>query len=623
MTDTLRAGSVFEMDGDIWIIRSFKNLKVVNARSLTTNAVKEIKLVKIDAPLPTVGGQAPTIENFLNADGEKTDAWREIERISAGLSEVTNAPGRTTSDVKTAAKKLDFSLAKTYRLIRELEKTGRLTSLTRKKRNDIGKTRLDKKIEHAVALVIEKHWLTNQKKTVAAVYEELLRYCRAHKLSPPNRDTLERRIKALPRFESTESREGTSAALPHRLGKGSLQGADYPYAVIQIDHTRVDLELVDSVERKPIGKPWITVAIDVYSRMCVGWYVSFDPPGALATGLTIANLILPKDQQMAEIGVHYEWLCQGIPGIILCDNAGEFRGKMLEMACQNLRFELRFRKVNQPQYGAYIERYQGTLMKWIHALPGTTKSNVKERGSNSTKPVVTLEEFEKLLANLILGKYHYKGHSGLGKRAPVDYYRDAIFGTDEVPPIGISPTPADPERLRLDLLPAEMRTIQPDGVEIDKISYMDDVLKRWLGARDEKHPTMSRKFIFRRDPRNIGKIFFFDPKLNIYLKIPYADRRRRSISLWRLRAVRAWLKVQGTAEKDINEEVIFKALDAIDDIVAAAVKKGKATKKMLLNKEREIKHAKSPAASYPATARTSASPVEDESDEDPSSFLID
>ncbi|WP_281241897.1 hypothetical protein [Celeribacter baekdonensis] len=36
-----------------------------------------------------------------------------------------------------------------------------------------------------------------------------------------------------------------------------------PLEVVQIDHTLADIILVDQVERKPLARPWVTLAIDV------------------------------------------------------------------------------------------------------------------------------------------------------------------------------------------------------------------------------------------------------------------------------------------------------------------------------------------------------------------------
>lgn len=41
--------------------------------------------------------------------------------------------------------------------------------------------------------------------------------------------------------------------------------------VVQIDHTRVDAIVVDETHRLPIGRPWLTLAVDVATRVVVGF----------------------------------------------------------------------------------------------------------------------------------------------------------------------------------------------------------------------------------------------------------------------------------------------------------------------------------------------------------------
>src|SRR5690606_15997941 len=70
---------------------------------------------------------------------------------------------------------------------------------------------------------------------------------------------------------------------------GKFPNADFPLAVVQIDHTPADIILVDDKHRKPIGRPWLTLAIDVYSRMIVGYYLSFDAPSATSIAMCVAH----------------------------------------------------------------------------------------------------------------------------------------------------------------------------------------------------------------------------------------------------------------------------------------------------------------------------------------------
>ncbi|MDB5888026.1 MAG: transposase [Rhodocyclales bacterium] len=101
----------------------------------------------------------------------------------------------------------------------------------------------------------------------------------------------------------------------------------------------------------------------------------------------------------------------------------------------------------------------GTLMSAIHALPGTTFSNPREKEdyNSSGQAALTLEELDTWLAHRILGEYHNAVHSELGC-PPLKQYFDGILGTDDAPGISAVPIAIDPERLRIDFLPYEGRT---------------------------------------------------------------------------------------------------------------------------------------------------------------------
>ncbi len=45
-----------------------------------------------------------------------------------------------------------------------------------------------------------------------------------------------------------------------------------PLELVQIDHTLVDVVVVDELARKPIGRPWVTLAINVATRAVLGFH---------------------------------------------------------------------------------------------------------------------------------------------------------------------------------------------------------------------------------------------------------------------------------------------------------------------------------------------------------------
>ena len=154
--------------------------------------------------------------------------------------------------------------------------------------------------------------------------------------------------------------------------------------------------------------------------MVVGFYISFDPPDALSVGLCIANGILPKEKWLARFDITTPWPCWGIPRVIHADNAKVFRGNMLKRACEEHGIDLQWGPVATPHWGGHIERLLGTFLREIHELPGTTKSNPKERGEYDSEKgaAMTLSEFEKWLVTFIVEVYHQRVHSSL-KMSPI------------------------------------------------------------------------------------------------------------------------------------------------------------------------------------------------------------
>jgi putative transposase len=574
-------GAIIKLGDEPFCVKRWESSASVLGRSLRTLEDRIITLSEISESASKCQ-DGPQID--LSAiDDDEWDIAIEKYRL---LSPLLHDPDRKTEDVRAVADGLLVSTMTVYRWIKKLETHATVSCLLRKRREDAGTTRLPAAVAKILKDVIPDEYLSDQKKSPAKVFKEVLRRCRNENLKPPSKGAVLRRLYAILPEVRERSREGRNASLNKRPARGSAPGIDHVHAVWQIDHTLVDLVLVDGEDRIPIGRPWITLAMDVFSRTVVGWYISLDPPGMLGTGICISNAILPKDALLAKLGVSHSWPCQGKPRKIHADNAKEFRGNTLRNACQEHGVDLTYRKVKKPNYGAHIERMLGTLLLEIHSLAGTTFSNPQEKGEydSDAHASMTLEGFELWLANLILGEYHNRPHSEL-KCSPARKYNDGIFGDDTTPGIGLLPIAADPEKLRIDFLPMEERTIQPDGVTLDWIKYHSPVLDRWIGASDPESRRKSRKFIFRRDPRNISFLYFWDADQRRYFTIHYRDTSRPAISLWELKAIQRFLADRGKSE--IDEDRIFLALNEMRRIEDESKS---LTRQMRRGRERRRKH---------------------------------
>ncbi|PPK74763.1 putative transposase [Methylobacter tundripaludum] len=557
-------GSVVDARGHRHIIRRFIDVETVLGYDLDNRQEIFLPIVEI---VPLISdAQRATQDLAVFTD----KAWKQAVDRSKIVYEFLAIPERTAKIAKSIADKYGISSATLYRWAQKFQKSGTVSGLARLGRKDAGVRRLDGKLEKLVDDIIVKHYLKRETMSIKKCYTRLRGICKRLKLEPPHFNTFKNRVKSIAADVVAERRLGPRAVSRLQPLEGSFDEAHMPLDVIQIDHTLVDIILVDDIHRVPIGRPWITVAIDVYSRMVIGWYISFNSPGTLGTGICISNAVLPKAPLLNQLGVSYNWPCFGKPRIIHLDNAKEFRGNTLAMACQDHGITLQFRKLKKPRYGAHIERLLGTLKDDIHTLPGTTFSNTNQRDDYDSEKnaAMTLSEFELWLANLILGIYHHQVHSGI-YMPPLEKYRLGIMGNDERPGIGYLPIVANPEKLQIDFLPLVERTIQPYGVKVDGVSYYSDVLQPWIGTTMDQSVRIKRKFIFRRDPRDISSLLFFDPQLKHYFRIPYRNPTRPAITLWELRAIKKFLLDQGKAAED--EDVIFGALDEMQRIVDNAV----------------------------------------------------
>ncbi|HEX8459718.1 MAG TPA: Mu transposase C-terminal domain-containing protein [Pyrinomonadaceae bacterium] len=552
----LQPGAAVESGGHHYIITHLLDLETVLCREADSNKSERLYIRDL-APIHTeTAGER--IEEELS---QVSDAdWQEANRRFQIIRPLLSLQRRTKEAVAEQARASSVHHSTLYRWIDAYERIGLVSALLPSKRGyPQGRLRLSPEVEAVIQATIEDFYLHKQKRSVQATCDEVLRRCRNAKLPPPHPNTIRNRIALISEKVRLERRHGGRAAKEKFAPLiGHFPGADYPLSVVQIDHTPLDIILVDDLHRRPIGRPWITLAIDVFSRMVVGFYVSLDPPGSLSTGLCIAHAILPKEQWLSRHEITTEWPVWGVMKTIHADNAKEFRGNMLKRACEQHGINLEWRPLATPNYGGHIERLMGTFATEIHKLPGTTFSSIKERGEyeSEKQAALTLSEFESWLATFITGVYHQRVHSGIGM-SPIKKYEQGIFGTSEQPGTGLPARITDEDRLRLDFMPYTERTIQQYGVVVDEIHYYSHVLRRWINAPDPDNPRLKRKFVFKQDPRDISQLYFYDPEVKQYSVIPYRDTSRPAISVWEMREARRRLEEEG--RKEINEDLIFES----------------------------------------------------------------
>lgn len=403
----------------------------------------------------------------------------EIKRTSA-MTELSISNG------------LFYKLAEMYE-----EDAGYLCLLRMKRGRSKGVTLLDEEVEGYIDKAIAEKY-NGRAATYAAVWRAVELSCLENGKPIPSQNAVTARIKFLDARELHRRKHGSeSAAQKHAPRPGKLI-TERPLEFAQMDHTRVDVIVVDAKFRRPLGRPWLTIIVDIHTRVILGYYLSLHAPSTLSVACAMTHAALPKHQFLQRINlpatVHPYY---GKPKIIHMDNAKEFKTTKFQRACARNGIEPQWRPIGQKHYGGHVERLIGTLMTdHVHFLPGATYSNViKRRGYDSERrAALTFKEFCRWFAGEV-AIYHGRKHSQLGcspKRAWENYFNTSSEVLRHPPLI------AKPWDFRLDFMPERSRTVHNSGVTLNGRWYWSAALIPYVGRGD---------VVIKFDPFSLGTIW--------------------------------------------------------------------------------------------------------------------
>lgn len=552
--------------------------------------------VRWDAP-PSVPAEVPASLEQIPAK-----AWEEARRREDILRGVL-VEADVEKAIRAAREKHGVSRATLYRWKGDYARDG-LRGLVPDvgSRGGRGKPRLAAERETLIDETLRRVYLRRTRPTQRHAYEQILAEFRSRRLSPPALRTVRTRIHALDLTSRTAAREGARKARKHMVSRGQFPGGTRPLQTILIDHTPLDIQLVDNTDRtRVIGRPFLTLAIDACSRMVFGYYLSLDPPSYLSVAMCLLQGALPKDDVIARFKLVHPWPVFGLPETVHTDNGKDFRSKHLERFSAQYEIVMEFRPVRVPHFGGQIERVIGTVNRYTHALPGTTKSSVADRGDYDAEAgaIFTIEEVEEFLARRIVEHYHTGVHRELGK-SPLAAWNEALAAGTFSPML-----PPNPAQFRIDLLPYEERTIQKDGVALFGLHYTDGVLQTWRSRSGTA--AAEAKYVVKYDPRDLSCVYFVPPEGGAAVPLPLANRSLGSFSMLELRRTQALTRAE---HRTWSERTLPEMLQRERIALAEAEKKSKAARRdaariRKTNETAATKAATTPVA-HPTTPVTTA-----------------
>ncbi len=143
-----------------------------------------------------------------------------------------------------------------------------------------------------------------------------------------------------------------------RIDDGLPPAGDRAWERVHIDHTLLDLWVVDSVTRKTLGRPWITVAVDAYSGKALAYELSLEDPSKR----------LPMQLLRKLVRCYHR-----LPTTVITDNGSDFKSTYFQTFCAAYGIRHEYRRPAYPRDGSPVEGFLGRLASPVHTLVGNAK----------------------------------------------------------------------------------------------------------------------------------------------------------------------------------------------------------------------------------------------------------
>lgn len=433
-----------------------------------------------------------------------------------------------------------LSVRSVYRWIRDYTQSGndlRALILNTGKRGGKGKSRLNPEVDAIIESVIQDRYYVRETVTtddilceVAVRIEEENRFRNKHeRLKTPSRATVARRIDALDVRSRLAAKHGKRAATQELCQYEKTEYPEIPLERVEIDHTLIDLIVIDDQDNLPLGRLTLTYCLDMATRYPLGYYMGFEPPSYLTVMECLHHAIRSKESTREKYGTENEWIAYGIPSALVIDNGKEFIGQDLQDACLLLGIVLQQTPVQTPHFKAGVERLFGSLNTMLfHTLPGTTFSNSQKRGDYDSikQACVYLSEVDRIMNIFIVDIYAQRFHRGM-EAIPAQRWEMAMQS-------GFSPrVPPSAEELSVLLGRVTHRVIQHYGIQFQSLRYNSPELTP-LRTR-----LKGEKVKVKYHPADLSRLYVYDPFENRYIEAPALDQEYTlGLSLWKHRIIR-------------------------------------------------------------------------------------
>ena len=386
---------------------------------------------KMAAACEVVSREACIGTGIRSIDGqlcESPDVHSEVFLLLAAASELDLEIANRRFDIvrqhlagdrlscSTPARTLRLWMAQ-YRFARERYGSGYLGLLPKISKRGNRTGRLPEASRELLTQFVENDYESLRQKSRLASWAALKQKCGECGVVAPSHVTFNAAVRKRPVFDQTLKRKGRRAAYVqsafyYELELTTPRHGDRPFEIGHIDHTQLDVEVICSQTGRPLGRPWMTILTDAFSRRCLALYLTFDEPSYRSCMMIMRDCVLRHNR---------------LPQIIVVDGGPEFKSTYFETLLAEYECTKKTRPPAKARFGSICERLFGTTnTQFVHNLRGNTQimRNVRQV-TKSNKPaghaVWTLSALHTYLSLFLFEIYDTIEHPALGQ-TPRDAY---------------------------------------------------------------------------------------------------------------------------------------------------------------------------------------------------------
>ena len=303
--------------------------------------------------------------------------WMRAFALRKTLAQYVATGFSSGAALRDFCKEHSCSRSSAYRWLARARQDDRAATLRRRKPGPKPMSvRLSDEHETIITRFIGQEFLTRNRIKLSRVLKLVNSELVGQGLHTISMSVLKDRVSTLPDRLVMKRRAGDKAARQDfQIVKGRYEVND-PLSVVQVDHTLLDVMVVELETGECIGRPYLTTLIDLATRMPTGIFLSMDAPSATNLMMAFQRSVFPKTEYLADVGIPYEWPAHGIPQTISSDNGADLKSKAFNRGLDQYGIAHIFRPVAQPHLGGHVERFIGTIQGFVQTLSTCTNMQI-------------------------------------------------------------------------------------------------------------------------------------------------------------------------------------------------------------------------------------------------------